>query len=231
MPVIEGWQSADWRDQHISLWRLRRGLHIGFHEMMDILAKEDTPIYRIRYPSGRCFSYVTYETAFDLERRYGSAEAHAERMERSPGFPKNPRLKLHCPHCSDAERQWRNGMSRAGGQKVQCGRCGRYWVVGRRRPLVSKCPGCGETTRQLRCGGVNSAGNRQVRCGHCKTNYTLDGDPDEEERRWLSKSLGMPIPVNWWTAEWQMKPISEWPGYEKAVRRNEARNRRSPQRR
>jgi hypothetical protein len=47
----------------------------------------------------------------------------------------------------------------------------------------------------------------------------LDGDPDEQLRLWYERKLGLPFPKNWWAAEWQMKPISEWPGYEKAIRK------------
>ncbi len=39
-------------------------------------------------------------------------------------------------------------------------------------PLWAACPHCGQQTRQWR-NGQNTAGNREVKCGHCKRCYTI----------------------------------------------------------
>ena len=39
-------------------------------------------------------------------------------------------------------------------------------------PLPGRCPRCGEKGKQWR-NGLNTAGNREVKCGHCKRFYTI----------------------------------------------------------
>jgi len=39
-------------------------------------------------------------------------------------------------------------------------------------PLAGRCPHCGQMEKQWR-NGLNSAGHREVKCGHCKRFYTI----------------------------------------------------------
>jgi hypothetical protein len=230
VPEVDGSQISLGIGKFASQRQLQEWLHIGPPQLRRLLTDEDTVVFSVMTRTGRCFSYLWWGDAEDQWGRHGSDAARAARLARSPFQRKLPPLVQTCPHCFDTEKQRRGGRNAKGYPRVVCGNCGRQWLIGRRPPLVAQCPRCGERSRQLRSGGVSTAGNREALCGYCRKHYMLDGDPDEELRKWYEKELGMPIPENWWAPEWQSKPISEWPGYDEAMRKleNEAnrRNRR-----
>ena len=63
-----------------------------------------------------------------------------------------------------------------GSDAARARRLSRWTAKRKGAPLSQACPLCGKKGRQWRC-GFNAAGHRQVRCGNCKSYYTIGRRP------------------------------------------------------
>jgi hypothetical protein len=59
-----------------------------------------------------------------------------------------------------------------GSEAARARRAGRSVSRTKFLPLAGRCPHCDRTGKQWR-NGLNSAGNREVKCGHCRRFYTI----------------------------------------------------------
>lgn len=168
---------------YVSFTELLRELHVGYANLLRILAAEKVAVIRVARGMGHC-CYIFRLDLPKLKSLYGNHLARERRWSRwgSARFA----LQFRCPHCGKKGRQWRNDVTTAGNQKVFCGHCrGRYTMslnTVRLPPLRSPCPNCGADTKQWRQ-RLTSAGNRIVLCAHCRKYYTIPNeDPPKPQR-------------------------------------------------